>query len=164
MSIPETSMTPSMAGEQGSPSSLGLFTAFGEERTSSLRWLFALVVPILGFAAAWLSMQGQPEGTRIVTSHGIKRVYPGMSQPDVLGLLGHPIGKTARADGAECFQHGLFSVTEPMTTVYELCYLGGVLQDVRTRRYSLWTVDPTGAFVPAGVPMEDPPQEELRKP
>ncbi|HYH96274.1 hypothetical protein [Hyalangium sp.] len=157
-------MTPSMAGEQGSPNSLGLFTAFGAERTSNLRWLFALAVPLFGLLAAWLSLQGQQDGMRIVTAHGIKLVLPGMSQEEVLGRLGHPIGKTMRADGAECFQHGLFSMTEPMTTVYELCYLGGVLQDVRTRRYSLWTVDDTGAFVPAGIPMEDPPEEGPLKP
>jgi hypothetical protein len=139
-----------------SSSSEGLFTAFREERTSKLRWLYVLAVPLLGLLAAWGSMRGQQNAVRIVTAHGFQMIQPGMSQQDVLTRLGTPIGKFTRADGAECTQHGLFSLTEPSTNVYVLCYVGGVLQDVSVRRYSLWTADPTsGQFFPAGVPMEE---------
>jgi hypothetical protein len=77
-------------------------------------------------------------------------VTVGMSQQEVLGMVGHPIGKETRADGAECFRHGMFSMNEPTTTVYVLCYVGGKLKDIATRRYSLWAIDPSGAFVPVG--------------
>jgi len=153
----ETSMTPSMVVEQGSASDAGLFKAFREERTSKLRWLYVLAVPLFGLLAAWGSMRGQQDAVRIVTAHGFQMIQPGMSQQDVHARLGGPIGKLTREDGSECFMHGVFSVTEPTTNVYVLCYVGGVLQDVTTRRYSLWTVDPSGAFVPAGVPMEEAP-------
>ena len=49
----------------------------------------------------------------------------------------------------------MFSINEPSTTVYVLCYAGGKLQEMATRRYSLWVIDDNGAFVPAGVPMEE---------
>lgn len=141
---------------QPSPRSGELFAAFREERSSKLRWLFVLIVPLLGLLMAWASMRGQESAVRIVTAHGFKLVQPGMSQSDVIARLGNPIGKTARADGAECVQYGVFSVAEPSTNVYVLCYVNGVLQDVSTRRYSLWTVNPsTGEIVPAGIPMED---------
>ncbi|WP_044184483.1 hypothetical protein [Hyalangium minutum] len=146
---------------QTAPSNESLFTAFREERTSKVRWLFVLLVPLLGLLAAWGSMHGQEHAVRIVTAHGFKMVQPGMSQADVVARLGNPIGKTTRADGAECVQYGVFSVTEPSTNVYVLCYVDGVLQDVTTRRYSLWTVDPsTGEFMPAGVPMEEEPAKK----
>jgi hypothetical protein len=51
-------------------------------------------------------------------------VRQGMSQQQVLGMVGHPIGKNVRADGMECLQHGMFSINEPSTTVYVLCYVG----------------------------------------
>jgi hypothetical protein len=144
-----------MVVEQASSSDAGLFTAFREERTSKVRWLYFLAVPLCGLLAAWASMRGQESAVRIVTAHGFKMVQPGMSQQDVFARLGTPIGKFTRADGAECFQHGVFSLTEPSTNVYVLCYVGGALQDVETRRYSLWTADPSGQFFPAGVPMEE---------
>jgi hypothetical protein len=141
---------------QTAPSGEDLFTAFREERSSKVRWLFVLIVPLLGLLMAWASMRGQESAVRIVTAHGFKMIQPGMSQADVIARLGNPIGKTTRADGADCVQYGVFSVTEPSTNVYVLCYVNGVLQDVSTRRYSLWTVNPsTGEIVPAGIPMEE---------
>ncbi len=154
-------MNPSMVNEQGSSDSGAIFTAFREQRSSEdRRWLYivaVLLVPLLAVLATWLSTLGQPEMIRIVTGHGIKAVNAGMSQQEVVGLLGHPIGKEARAaDGADCFLHGMFSMTEPETTVYVLCYLSGHLHDVTTRRYALWAQDPSGAFQPAGVDMGGP--------
>ena len=159
VSTPETSMTSSptlTVVAQTSPRGEELFAAFREERTSKLRWVFLLAVPLFGLLAAWVSMRGQESGVRIVTAHGIKMILPGMSQADVVSRLGNPIGKTTRADGADCFHYGVFSVTEPSTNVYVLCYAGSVLQDVSTRRFSLWTVNPsTGEIFPAGIPMEE---------
>jgi hypothetical protein len=158
---PETRVNPSMVTEQATSNGGAIFTAFQGERASDRRWLYimaALLVPLLAVLAAWLSTLGQPDVVRIVTAHGIKAVNPGMSQQEVVGLLGHPIGKETRAgDGADCFMHGMFSMTEPQTTVYVLCYLSGQLHDVTTRRYSLWAQDPDGAFEPAGVQMGDAP-------
>jgi hypothetical protein len=147
-----------------SPSNAGLFTAFRDERTSKARWLYVLAVPLLGMLAAWVSMRGQHNAVRIVTAHGFQMIQPGMSQQDVLARLGGPIGRTTRADGAECFQYGVFSLTEPSTNVYVLCYVGGVLQDVSTHRYSLWTADPSGQFFPAGVPMDEEPAKKPAPP
>jgi hypothetical protein len=144
-----------MVVEQGSSGSTELFAAFREERSSKFRWLIVVAVPLFGALAAWVSMAAQPEGMRIVTSTGIKMVTLGMSQQEVLGLLGRPIAKDLRADGAECLQHGMFSINEPSTTVYVLCYMGGQLREMATRRFSVWMVDPTGALVPAGVPFEE---------
>lgn len=150
-----------MVAEQGTSDSGAIFTAFREERTSDRRWLYAIVavplIPLLAVLATWMSTLGQPEMIRIVTGHGIKAVNLGMSQAEVVGLLGRPIGQETRAaDGADCFMHGMFSMTEPQTTVYMLCYLSGKLNDVSTRRFSLWTQDPSGAFEPAGVDMGPP--------
>ena len=78
-----------------------------------------------------------------------------MSQQEVLGIVGNPIAKDVRADGTECLQHGMFSINEPSTTVYVLCYVNGKLHEMATRRFSLWVIDSTGAFVPAGVPMDE---------
>jgi hypothetical protein len=142
----------SLVVTQPSSSSAGIFTAFREERTAKGRWLYWLAVPLLGLLAAWASMQGQQNAVRIVTASGFRLVQPGMSEQDVFARLGNPIGKTTRADGAECSQYGVFSLTESSTNVYVLCYVGGVLQDVETRRYSIWTADPSGQFFPAGVP------------
>lgn len=148
-------MNPSVVSEQAAPAGDGLFHAFREERTTNLRWLLVIIVPLFGAVAAWLSMMGQPEGMRMVTATGIKMVRLGMSQQEVLGLVGNPIAKGVRADGAECLQHGMFSINEPSTTVYVLCYVGGHLKEMATRRFSLWVIDDSGAFVPAGVPMEE---------
>jgi hypothetical protein len=148
-------MNPSVVSEQAAPVDDGLFHAFREERTTNLRWLLAVVIPLFGAVAAWLSMMGQPEGMRMVTATGIKMVRLGMSQQEVLGLVGNPIAKDVRADGTECLQHGMFSINEPSTTVYVLCYVGGQLKEMATKRFSLWVIDANGAFIPAGVPMED---------
>ncbi|MBN1210288.1 MAG: outer membrane protein assembly factor BamE [Myxococcaceae bacterium] len=148
-------MTSSTVAAQATPVAGELFSAFREERASSRRWLLVLVVPLLGALAAWASMD--PGVVRIVTPSGIQAVNPGMSQQEVLRLLGTPIGRETRADGLQCFQHGYFALTEPMTTVHTLCYEGGKLKDVTTRRFSLWRVDPSGAFVPAGIPFDDEP-------
>lgn len=152
-------MSTSMASEQGAPVGEEMFRVFREERSSKLRWLLVVGVPLLGALAAWLSMVGQPEGMRMVTATGIKMVRLGMSQQEVLGIVGNPIAKDVRADGAECLQHGMFSINEPSTTVYVLCYVNGKLQEMATRRFSLWVIDSTGAFVPAGVPMEEEGQK-----
>jgi hypothetical protein len=146
--------SPSVVVVQAGSSNEELFAAFREERSSKVRWLYVLAIPLLGLLAAMMSMRGQQDAVRIVTAHGFRVVQPGMSQQDVSARLGTPIGKTTRADGAECFQYGVFSLTEPSTNVYVLCYVGGVLKDVETRRYSMWTADPkSGQFFPAGVPM-----------
>src|SRR5687768_6639284 len=105
--------SPSIAVVQTSPSTESLFTAFREERSSKVRWLYVLAIPLLGLLAAVMSMRGQQDAVRIVTAHGFRVVQPGMSQQDVAARLGTPIGKTTRADGAECFQYGVFSLTEP---------------------------------------------------
>jgi hypothetical protein len=144
-----------MVSEQGTPIDDGLFHAFREERTNNLRWLLVIIIPLFGAVAAWLSMMGQPAGMRMVTASGIKMVRLGMSQQEVLGLVGSPIAKGMRGDGAECLQHGMFSINEPSTTVYVLCYVGGQLKEMATKRFSLWVIDANGAFVPAGVPMEE---------
>jgi hypothetical protein len=160
-------MNTSIVDEQGTSGTEGLFTAFRQERGFNFRWLyFAAVplVPLLAVVATWVSMQGQERAMRIITPHGIKVVNPGMSQQEVRGLLGHPIGREARADGADCFLHGMFAMTEPTTLVYMLCYESGLLKDMTTRRYSLWTADPTGAFMPAGVNMGDPKASEKATP
>jgi hypothetical protein len=148
-------MNTSMVSEQRTPAGEEMFRVFREERSSKLRWLLVVGVPLLGALAAWLSMVGEPPGMRMVTASGIKMVRLGMSQQEVLGMVGSPIGKDVRADGTECLQHGMFSINEPSTTVYVLCYAGGKLQEMATRRYSLWVIDSTGAFVPAGVPMDE---------
>jgi hypothetical protein len=148
-------MNTSMVSEQTAPVGEEMFRVFREERSSKLKWLLVVAVPLLGAVAAWLSMMGEPPGMRMVTASGIKMVRQGMSQQEVLGIVGHPIGKNVRADGMECLQHGMFSINEPSTTVYVLCYVGGKLQEMATRRYSLWVIDSTGAFIPAGVPMEE---------
>jgi hypothetical protein len=148
-------MNTSMASEQGAPVGEEMFRVFREERSSKLRWLLVVGVPLLGALAAWLSTVGQPEGMRMVTASGIKMVRLGMSQQEVLGIVGNPIAKDVRADGTECLQHGMFSINEPSTTVYVLCYVNGTLQEMATRRFSLWVIDATGAFVPAGVPMNE---------
>jgi hypothetical protein len=155
MSPPEINMSTSMASEQGAPVGEEMFRVFREERSSKLRWLLVVGVPVLGALAAWLSMVGQPPGMRMVTATGIKMVRLGMSQQEVLGIVGNPIAKNVRADGMECLQHGMFSINEPSTTVYVLCYVNGKLQEMSTRRFSLWVIDSTGAFVPAGVPIEE---------
>ncbi|WP_224366621.1 hypothetical protein [Hyalangium versicolor] len=149
-------MNPSMVAEQTNSDAEGLFTAFRkEERINYRRWVYIAMVPLIpliAVVAAWVSMLGQEDAMRIITAHGIKVVNPGMAQQDVIGLIGRPIGKEMRAaDGAECFLHGMFSMTEPQTTVYLLCYTNGVLHDMSTRRYSLWAADPNGEFTPAGV-------------
>ncbi|WP_224249877.1 hypothetical protein [Hyalangium gracile] len=152
-------MTPSIVAEPR-PADDGLFTAFREQPVNPRRWLyFALVplIPLVAGVAAWASMLGQQDAMKIITAHGIKVVNPGMSQKDVVGVVGRPIGKETRADGAECFLHGMFSMNEPQTTVYVLCYVGGQLRDMTTRRYSLWTADPNGEFAPAGIPMGETP-------
>lgn len=154
-------MNSSTVSEQTTQLGEGLFHAFREERTTNLRWLLAIVVPLFGAVAAWLSMTGQPAGMRMVTAQGIRMVRLGMSQQEVLGLVGNPIAKDIRADGAECLQHGMFSIEEPSTTVYVLCYVGGQLKEMATKRFSLWVIDANGAFVPAGVQMEE--EEAPRK-
>ena len=148
-------MNPSMVSEQGAPVDNGLFHAFREERSTNLRWLLVIVIPLFGAVAAWLSLVSQPTGMRMVTAQGIKMVRLGMSQQEVLGMVGNPIAKGTRADGMECLQHGMFSINEPSTTVYVLCYVGGQLKEMETKRFSLWVIDANGAFVPAGVPMEE---------
>jgi hypothetical protein len=148
-------MNPSVA-EQGAPSAGNLFSAFQEQRAPSRRWLLALAVPLLGGLAAWASLQGRPATFHIITANGIKAVSLGMTQQDVLGRLGKPIGRNSRADGLECFQHGMFSLLEPATTIYTVCYLDGVLKEVTTRRYSMWEVGPNGEIIPAGVPTGGP--------
>ena len=152
-------MNPSMVSEQGAAGGEEMFRVFREERSSKAKWLLVIGVPLLGALAAWLSMVGEPPGMRMVTASGIKMVRLGMTQQQVLGMVGHPIGKDVRADGTECLQHGMFSINEPSTTVYVLCYVGGKLQEMATRRYSLWVIDSTGAFVPAGVPIEEEGQK-----
>lgn len=148
-------MNPSTVVEQAPSEADKLFSAFREQRASNRRWLYVLVVPLLGAVTAWASMQGQPEMVRIVTANGIKAVSLGMSQQEVLGQLGRPIGKELRAGGLECFQHGMFLLTEPSTTVYTVCYEGGRLKEVTSRRYSMWQADPNGTFAPAGIPFGD---------
>jgi hypothetical protein len=139
--------------EQATPEAGNLFSAFQERRTSNnRRWLLALAVPLLGAVAAWVSLQGRPSSVHIITANGVKMVSLGMSQQDVLSRLGKPIGRQTRADGLECFQHGMFSLLEPSTTIYTVCYAGGVLKDVTARRYSMWEADPNGNFIPAGMP------------
>ncbi len=145
-------MNPSTMAEQGVPETGALFSAFQERRTSNRRWLLALAVPLLAGMAAWASLQGRPASVHIITANGVKVVSLGMSQQDVLGRLGKPIGRERRADGLECFQHGMFSLLEPVTTIHTVCYADGVLKDVTSRRYSMWEADPNGNFIPAGVP------------
>ena len=152
VSTPENSMNPSVA-EQGAPSTGNLFSAFQEQqRAPNRRWLIALAVPLFAGVAAWASLQGRPATFHIITSNGIKAVSLGMTQQEVLGRLGKPIGRESRAGGLECFQHGIFSLLEPETTIHTVCYLDGVLKEVSTRRYSMWGVGPDGEFIPAGVP------------
>ncbi|HVG58787.1 MAG TPA: hypothetical protein VNA24_09550 [Hyalangium sp.] len=148
-------MNTSMVSEQATPAGEEMFRVFREERSSKAKWLLVVAVPLLGAVAAWLSMVGDPPGMRMVTASGIKMVRLGMSQQEVLGMVGTPIGKDVRADGMECLQHGMFSINEPATTVYVLCYVGGKLQEMATKRFSLWVIDDNGAFVPAGVPMDE---------
>jgi hypothetical protein len=164
VSTPETNVNTSMVAEQGTSESAGIFTAFQEQRTSSRTWLyfaFVPLVPLLAVVATWLSQLGHQDAIKIVTAHGIKAVNPGMSQQEVVGLLGRPIGKEMRADGAECFVHGMFSMVEPETTVYVLCYLSEQLHDVTPRRYAMWTADPSGQFEPAGVQMGKEPAKAV---
>jgi hypothetical protein len=151
-------------GEQGTSDSEGLFTAFRQERVSNRRWLWVIAIPLFGVVAGWLSTVGRAEGMQIVTPTGIKLVTVGMAQQEVLGMLGRPISKETRADGAECFRHGMFSMNEPSTTVYVLCYVGGQLKDISTRRYSLWEIDPSGAFVPAGEKAGEAPAPQKAAP
>jgi hypothetical protein len=160
MSTQETRLSPSMVADQRASDADGLFTAFRDKRSTDRRWMYIAVVPLVPLLAAvatWISMLGQRDAMRVITPHGIRMVNPGMSQQEVVGLLGHPIGKEMRAtDGAECYLHGMFSMTEPETTVYVLCYLSAKLNDMTTRRYSLWTADPNGEFAPAGVTIPPP--------
>lgn len=153
-------MNPSIAEQR--PSEGGeLFSAFRKERTADdRRWVYIALVPLIplvALVAALISMRGQENAMHIVTAHGIRVVNPGMSRQEVVGLVGRPIGQETRADGASCFLHGMFSMTEPQTTVYVLCYLNDTLHDMSTRRYSLWSADPNGEFAPAGVPFGDGP-------
>ncbi|MDY7232934.1 hypothetical protein [Hyalangium rubrum] len=157
-------MNPSTVAEQATSAPDNLFSAFRERRASNRRWIFVVVVPLFGALAAWASMQGQPEMVRIITPNGIRAVSVGMSQQDVVGQLGRPIGKEMRAGGMECFQHGMFSLVEPVTTVYTVCYQGGVLKEVSSRRYSMWQADPDGTFIPAGIPFGDSPSPEKPAP
>lgn len=149
-------MNPSTAVKQGPSDDEVLFSAFRAQKTSNRGWLLVLLVPLLGAIAAWASMHEVPGSMRVITANGIKMVSPGMAQQDVLGMLGRPIGRELREGGVECFQHGQFSLTEPSTTVYVLCYQDGKLKDVSTRRYSLWNMQPDGTILPAGVPMGPP--------
>jgi hypothetical protein len=142
----------SSVAEQEVPSTGALFSAFQERREPNRRWLLALAVPLFGALAAWASLQGRPTSVQIITANGIKTVSLGMSQQEVLGRLGKPIGRESRAGGLDCFQHGMFSLLEPVTTIHTVCYLDGVLKEVSTRRYSMWEVGPDGTFIPAGVP------------
>ncbi len=143
----------SSVAEQGAPTGGNLFSAFqAQSRAPNRRWLIALAVPLLGGLAAWASLQGRPASVHIITPNGIRVVSLGMSQQEVLGRLGKPIGRESRAGGLECFQHGMFSLLEPVTTINTVCYLDGVLKEVTTRRYSMWEVGQDGAFMPAGVP------------
>lgn len=149
-------MNPSVA-EQGAPPQGNLFSAFQERPTSNnRRWLIALAVPLLGALAAWASLQGRPASVHIITPNGIKVVSLGMAQQDVVSRLGKPIGRESRA-GMECFQHGMFSLLEPATTIHIVCYADGVLKEVTTKRYSMWEVGPDGAFIPAGIPAAPAP-------
>ncbi len=150
-------MTPATAVEQGTSGDEVLFSAFRTRQVTNRRWVLVVVVPLFGALAAWASMRGQPDAVRIVTANGIRVVNPGMTPQEVLHVLGRPIGREQRADGMECFQHGMFSLTEPSTTVYLLCYESGKLRDVTTRRYALWQMDPDGTITPAGVPWGDAP-------
>lgn len=153
-------MNPSIVAEQGTSNGEELFSAFRKERTAEdRRWVYVAMVPlipIIAVVATWISMLGQENSMRLVTAHGIKVVDPGMTQQQVVDVVGRPIGKEMRADGAECFLHGMFSMTEPQTTVYVLCYVNSALHDMSTRRYSLWAADPNGEFTPAGVPLGGP--------
>jgi hypothetical protein len=154
-------MNPSIVAEQGTSDGGELFSAFrNKRRVDTRRWLYVALVPVIplvALVATLISMRGQQDAMRIVTAHGIRVVNPGMSRQEVVGVVGNPIGQETRADGAECFLHGMFSMNEPQTTVYVLCYLSGTLHDMTTRRYSLWSADPNGEFAPAGVPFGDPP-------
>jgi hypothetical protein len=157
VSVPD-SMNPSSVSGQEASSGEVLFSAFRERRTVNRRgWLLALLVPALAALAAWVSLHEVPGSQRIITANGIKLVSPGMAQEEVLRMLGRPVGRERNAAGLDCFQHGQFSLTEPSTTLYVLCYEGGKLKDVSTRRYSLWGVAPDGTFVPAGIQMGAPP-------
>jgi len=142
----------SSVAEQRPPPSGNLFSAFQERReTNNRRWLIALAVPLFGAMAAWASLQGRPTSVHIITPNGIKVVSLGMSQQDVMGRLGKPIGRESRG-GLECFQYGMFSLLEPATTIHVVCYADGVLKEVSTRRYSMWEVGPDRTFTPAGIP------------
>ena len=147
----------SSVAEQGAPSQGNLFSAFQERReTNNRRWLIALAVPLLAAVAAWLSLAGRPASVHIITPNGIKVVSLGMAQQDVVSRLGKPIGRESRG-GMECFQHGMFSLLEPATTIHVVCYADGVLKEVTTKRYSMWEVGPDGAFMPAGLPAAPAP-------
>ena len=147
----------SSVAAQGTPPQGNLFSAFQERRESNnRRWLIALAVPLFGAVAAWLSLQGRPTSVHIITPNGIKVVSLGMAQQDVLNRLGKPIGRESRA-GMECFQHGMFSLLEPATTIHVVCYADGVLKEVTTKRYSMWEMGPDGAFMPAGLPAAPAP-------
>ncbi|HEX8702917.1 MAG TPA: hypothetical protein VF815_29040 [Myxococcaceae bacterium] len=151
--------------EQRVPPTGNLFSAFQEQsRVPNRRWLIALAVPLLGGLAAWASLQGKPTTVHIITPTGIKAVSLGMSQQDVLSRLGKPIGRESRAGGLECFQHGMFSLLEPATTIHTVCYLDGVLKEVSTRRFSMWEVGPDGAFMPAGMPTGPAPTQPAPAP
>lgn len=164
MSVPD-SMNPSSVSGQGTSADEVLFSAFREQRTTNRRWwLLALLVPALAALAAWASLHEVPGSMRIITANGIKMVSPGMAQEEVLRMLGRPVGRERNAAGHDCFQHGQFSLTEPSTTLYVLCYEGGKLRDVSTRRYSLWGVGPDGTFVPAGIQMGPPPTQATPPP
>lgn len=163
MSVPDSMNPPSVSG-QGTSTDEVLFSAFRERRASNRRWLLVLVVPLLAALAAWASLHEVPGSMRIITANGIKMVSPGMPQEEVLRMLGRPVGRQRSAEGLDCFQHGQFSLTEPSTTLYVLCYEGGKLKDVSTRRYSLWGVGPDGEFVPAGIQMGPRPGSEKAPP
>jgi hypothetical protein len=151
-------MNSSSVAEQAPSSAGSLFTAFRSERTpTNYRWAFVLVVPLLGALATWVSVVNQPEPLTVITSRGIKAVHAGMPQPDALKRLGSPIGHERRADGADCYHYGYFSLAEPATTVFLVCYQDGKVKDVATRRYAMWAADPKGEFIPAGVPWTDEP-------
>jgi hypothetical protein len=151
-------MNSSMAAGQPSTAGESIFTAFREQRApTNYRWSLVVVIPLLGALATWASVHGQPEPMTVITPRGIKVVHAGMPQPDAMARLGQPIGKESRADGAECFYHGVLSLTEPATTVFLVCYRDGKVTEVMTRRYSMWAADPKGEFTPAGVPWDDAP-------
>ncbi|WP_407931722.1 hypothetical protein [Citreicoccus inhibens] len=148
------------AGTPGPTAPHGLFTAFHERKPSSTRRAVVLGAAVVLALGGWaLSRQAQ-RNFRVLTPHGIRTVSPGMSQGEVVAVLGRPL-TLDKVDGADCYRYGQPTLRDPTFVVYSVCYADGVLRDVKQHKYSAWNVDPkTGTFVPAAGGAGAAPQPE----